>query len=120
MPLLLVGHVSAEPKPREFCEIHSSIAKSAMRARQSGAEMSALIKKIDTVVDENPESKNMKGWSKSTKDYIEMTYGYPLVHYEDMRQEAVLRFEDIIYRACYRVLREARGEFLSRRSFHEL
>lgn len=107
MLLFFVGHVNAELKPSKFCEIRSGLAKSAMRARQSGADMSTLIKKIDQVIDESPENKTRRSLSESTKDYIEMAYGFPLIHYEDMRQEAVTRFGNIIYRACYRALREA-------------
>jgi hypothetical protein len=110
LTLIFVGHVKAELKPSSFCENHSEIAKAAMRARQSGAEMSTLIKKFDQVAYENPENRNIHSLSESTKDYIEQAYGFPLIHHEDMRQGTVLRFGNIIYRACYRALREARRE----------
>ena len=103
-----VGDANAELTASKFCENHSELAKSVMRARQSGAEMSTLINKIDHVIAESPDDKIVKSLSESTKNYIEQAYGFPLIHYEDMRQEAVLRFGNIIYRACYRELREAR------------
>ena len=112
--LSFVGDANDERTPSKFCESHSELAKSAMRARQSGAEMSTLINRIDDVIAESPDDKIVKSLCESTQNYIEQAYGSPLIHYEDMRQEAVLRFGNIIYRACYRELREARQKMTPR------
>ena len=99
----------AEESPNELCESLALMAKSIMRARQSGVEMSALIRKAD----ENIKKDNGDGESKKigevAKEYIRDVYEYPFVYHEDIRKEVVVEYGNRIYLMCYNTKRKLRS-----------
>jgi len=67
--LALACNAQAENKPHESCEAASCLARSIMSGRQSGVEMSKLIKLIGTLSD-------IQGGV--AKGYVAMAYNYPI------------------------------------------
>ena len=96
--MFFMGSAQAEENPNELCESLSLMAKSIMRARQSGVEMSMLINETD--------HKGSKILNKVSKVYIANAYDYPRVRDENVKKDVILEFGSRIYLACYKAQRK--------------
>ena len=96
MILFLPGLAQAEDSIHEVCEAHSTLAKSIMRSRQYGLEMSQMMKTSDSSEDITI--------SKLSKLYVIRAFKYPRVHDNGIEKEIVNEFGSAAYSQCFMAL----------------
>jgi len=92
----LTGAAQADDSIHEVCEAHSTLAKSIMRSRQFGLEMSQMMK--------TSESSEDITISKLSKLYVIRAFKYPRVHDNGIEKEIVNEFGSAAYSQCFMAL----------------
>jgi hypothetical protein len=86
----------ADDSIQEMCEAHSNLAKSIMRSRQYGLEMSQMMR----IADKTDDSKI----SKLSKFFVVKAFKYPRVYDKEIESDVVSEFASDAYFQCFLAL----------------